>query len=342
MSDAARRKEKQRLKRDKKKAASRRAAAVSPYKRIGQTGELDACYINANWKESGMAQIQVIRRNPLHGYTLAAFLIDIWCAGLKDTFGRLDLIRDEIDHQLDRARDHFELVRIDVETARNFVASAIRFARQNGFRLPQHYDRWTKVLGGELNVETADLNGFGKDGKLRWVGPLDDLQKRLVNCSVDDFLKRPDVDFISEIQAPDEFDTEEDEDDELFDQLVDSCRAAMEATAKIANNLAANQRDAGDQIPEPILAQASRLVIAYQMHEAAERRLGENIDEIEAQLADAQMQAASELRDEVVAEFPDMQISQDMLDELSGAPPSLPQDPEDADFAAGLRAFIQG
>ena len=38
MSNQAQRKQKQRLKREKKKAEMRRAQAISPYKRIGQVG----------------------------------------------------------------------------------------------------------------------------------------------------------------------------------------------------------------------------------------------------------------------------------------------------------------
>jgi hypothetical protein len=216
MSDRAKKKERQRLKREKKKLAVRRAQSVSPYKRIGAAGEVEACYINSNWQDGGLATVQLIRRNPQGGHALAVFLIDLWCAGLKDAWGRLDLMQEELDGHLDRAQEQVELTRIDVDLARQLVAGAIRFARQNGFKLPARYDRWTNLLGGKIEPGTADLSRFGKDGKLRWVGPLDDLRDRLIACTAEEFLQRPDVEFLAEVN-PDEFGFKHDFEDEAED-----------------------------------------------------------------------------------------------------------------------------
>ena len=214
MSDAARRKERQRLKREKKKAQERRAMAGSPYKRIGQAGKLEACYVNADWEAGGIAAIHLIRQNPQGGMALACFLIDLWCAGLKDAWGAIDMTSDDTDGHLKRAGEVFDLVRIDPEAARHLVAGAIRFARQNGFRLPPHFERWTNVLGDLPDIATADLRQFGKDGGLLWVGSLDDLQRRLIGCSVDEFLARPNVHFISEVEDLDDAELDDDEDDD--------------------------------------------------------------------------------------------------------------------------------
>jgi hypothetical protein len=225
MSSDARRKERKRLKREKKKADLRRAMSVSPYKRIGQAGELEACYINANWKENGLASVQVVRHNPAGGYAVACFLIDIWCAGLKDVTGRLDLMREDVEFNLKRSRESFELARIDLESARNLIAGAIRFARNNGFRLPAHFDRWTNFLGGVGDVANADLSSFGKNGKLQWVGHIDDLRARLIGCTVEEFFARSDVEFIADTDQEGFFDAGEeedeiDEDSEEFEELV--------------------------------------------------------------------------------------------------------------------------
>src|SRR5947207_6950551 len=158
MSNQAQRKQKQRLKREKKKAELRRAQAISPYKRIGQVGEVEASYINSNWKEEGLASIHVIRRNPAGGFAMAVFLIDIWCIGLKDAFGRIDMLNEDVKFSLDRARGHFDLTRIDVETVQRLVAGAIRFSQQNGFRLPAHFDRFVNILGGVGDAAQADLS----------------------------------------------------------------------------------------------------------------------------------------------------------------------------------------
>src|SRR5687767_4262155 len=86
MPDRARKKEKQRLKRQKKRDALRRAKGVSPYKRIASAGELVACYMNDDWRERGQAVAFVLRRGPGGVLAMASFMIDLWCAGLKDAW----------------------------------------------------------------------------------------------------------------------------------------------------------------------------------------------------------------------------------------------------------------
>jgi hypothetical protein len=236
MSDAARRKERRRLKREKKKAQERRTMAGSPYKRIGQVGRVEACYVNADWETNGIASIHLIRQNPQGGMALACFLIDLWCAGLKDAWGAIDMTSGDTDEHLKRAGEHVELVRIEPDAARHLIAGAIRFARQNGFRLPPHFERWTNLLGDLPDTATADLRRFGKDGGLLWIGSFDDLQRRLIGCSVDEFLARPNVHFMSEIEDFDDAEVDDDEDDdspegdeefeeflEAFGTLVEEC-----------------------------------------------------------------------------------------------------------------------
>jgi len=127
---------------------------------------------------------------------------------------------------LKRAGECFDLVRIEPEAARHLVAGAIRFAHQNGFRLPPRFERWTNVLGDLPDIATADLSPFGKDGGLLWVGSFDDLQSRLIGCSVDEFLARPNVHFVSEVEDFDEEDEDDDEDieweDEFLDEVMDN------------------------------------------------------------------------------------------------------------------------
>jgi hypothetical protein len=213
MSDAARRKEKKRLKREKKRAEHRRATAGSPYKRIAEVGAVHACYITEGWQTSGMASIHFMRVNPQGGFAMACFLIDFWCAGLKDAWGSLDMHKEDVDWHLEQAQARTTIERIDPAAARQLVAGAIRYARQNGFRLPGHYDRWVNLLGEVPVPATADLRPFGRDGRPMWVGTREDLQSRLIGCSVEDFLSRAGADFVipAGFEAFGDFDEEDDE-----------------------------------------------------------------------------------------------------------------------------------
>jgi hypothetical protein len=221
MSDAARRKEKKRLKREKKRAEHRRAMAGSPYKRIAEVGAIHACYITEGWQTSGMASIHFMRVNPQGGFAMACFLIDLWCAGLKDAWGSLDMHQEDVDWHLEQAERGVPLERIDPQLARQLVAGAIRYARQNGFRLPGHYDRWVNLLGEVPAPSTADLRPFGRDGRPMWVGTREDLQSRLIGCSVEDFLTRAEADFVSPPEVEDFGDFDEEDDEEMDEDEIE-------------------------------------------------------------------------------------------------------------------------
>ena len=214
MADRARRKERQRLKRQEKRRAMVRSNSGSPY-RHNREGEIEACYINAAWREQGLANILTLKR--VRGnLVLGAYLVDLWCCGLKDAWGRLNISMHEFDDMRDRASGSMEIVRIDAALARRLVAGAVRFAQQNGFALPPRYDRWTALLGID-DWRSAELADFSINGKLRYVGSLEDLRRRLIDCSVDEFLARPDVQYIARVDDADDFDDEWLEDDGEFD-----------------------------------------------------------------------------------------------------------------------------
>jgi hypothetical protein len=116
---------------------------------------------------------------------------------------------------------------VDLALVKRLVAGGIRFARQNGFRLPPHYERWLKVIGGVGDTETADLSNFGVDGGLRYTGTIEGLREKLIGCRVEDFLARPDVQYIlgpppdelfaaqdgdAESEYPNEYDDDQDDD----------------------------------------------------------------------------------------------------------------------------------
>lgn len=214
-------KERRRLKQKHKKLL--RLRSEGPYRQVGTFGNVEACLTNDNWQENGEAVILVLVTSPRAGCVMAMFLIDLWCAGLKDAWGRLNFSHQEFRDMVEEMSLDVDmhLVPVDLETARGLIAGAIRFARQNGFRLPPRYERWTAVIGGVGDEADADLSAFGADGKLRWVGPIDDLRRRLLGSTVEEFLQREDVEFIlGEEQPPFDEADEADEADEVVEEAT--------------------------------------------------------------------------------------------------------------------------
>lgn len=187
--------------RRKKRAQSKRdrfrLQAISPYKRAARTGEIAACYINEGWDDDGFASMLVLRRVGDSGLVLAAFYSDLWCCGLKDAWGRLDITMHEFEEDVyGRFSRDVNMLRVQPSLIRRLVGGGIRFARQNGFRLPPRYERWVSILGDVDASDAADLSDYGfEDGMLHFVGNLEDLRRRLIGCSVEEFLKREDVHF---------------------------------------------------------------------------------------------------------------------------------------------------
>lgn len=248
-----------------------RAKSVSPYRRAAAQGEVTACYVNEQWRKSGMAAVFVLRVAPGGGMTLASYLVDMWCMGLKDAWGRLQYSRAEFDGVVERQLSNDALVRLDIDRARQIVFGGVQFAKQNGFRLPKNYERWTAMLGPAPDPQSLDMSIFGKDGKLLFTGGMSDLNQRLMQSTADEFLKRPDVEWT--VKASDDLiDAEEEEFDgpdsnEACEALVD--RRATEMSQQCRDWLVAR-----NEAPHPMLQEACRCVL-YGITELDDIELGD-------------------------------------------------------------------
>lgn len=234
MARDPRRKEKQRLKRQQKQLQRRKEHNVSLARRLADGQTLD-CRINADHRDTGMASIVMLRQLRGGQTVLGGFMVDLWCAGLKDAWVRLDGSREIYDKHMEYTRSMgVTMVACDLELARRLVAGGVRFGRQNGFRQPPDWERCVSILDGPLpDIDTADLSDFGtEDGKLRFIGPRSFLEERLLG-SVEDFLKRPDVDWVMESDVPLREDWDEDEDEQGEDDNAARLGDALEAMTDI-------------------------------------------------------------------------------------------------------------
>src|SRR5438046_1521525 len=131
MPDRARKKELKRLKRQEKARQHHKAQNVPPVRRVAMGGSTLECWINQVWREQGMASLLLLGSAGGGSYVFAAFLVDIWCVGLKDAYGQTGLSRiDFQDDILKRASEAMPMVHFDTAKARKLIASAIRFSRQ--------------------------------------------------------------------------------------------------------------------------------------------------------------------------------------------------------------------
>jgi hypothetical protein len=235
MARGARRKEKQRLKRKQKQLAHRKAKGVTALQKVALLGGTLECYVNPEWQEKGLASIIVLAKTPGGRCAYAGFLVDVWCVGLKDTWGKSEASAAEIQELRERAVRHRVGSRMAVEEARRLVAGGVRFSRQNGFRLPEHWQKWVSVFGEMGPPESVDLTGFGIETegggtKLRYVGTEQFLRSRLTASTVEAFMARPDVEVLMDVGQAGEFegyDETGDEEDAFADEELDEEDAAV-------------------------------------------------------------------------------------------------------------------
>jgi hypothetical protein len=242
MPDRSRQKERKRLKRKRKNEAHRRAASVSPFKALSRVPSEVQCWMNLNWEITRQASIFVLRQTRSGRCAMAGFLVDFGVPGLKDAWGRIDISAAEFQENiLGPMREQFPVGSVDVSEAARLVAGGLRFAHDNGFRLPHRYERWISILGDIGDWHEADVSDFD----MEFAGSMDDLRRRLVGQSVEEFLARKDLSFVFSDDAPSLL-----TDDVLdFEEAEDKLReGAMEA---VENWLASKQ-----ETPSPLLERA--------------------------------------------------------------------------------------
>ena len=80
-----------------KKGATLRSLSDEAVARRAADFPVDQCFISRNWKGRGLAQVVVARQLPDGMSLIGAYLVDVFCLGIKDAFVRR-LKPGEIQH----------------------------------------------------------------------------------------------------------------------------------------------------------------------------------------------------------------------------------------------------
>ena len=121
------------------------------------------CYISDTGSDGGLCQILVTRQHTGGRQSMALFLVDTYCVGVKDSLYRLRMDSEEIEEMLDSMELDFR--EISYDEAHNRIYGAIAFAEEGGiepdpsFKLTQYF----------LEEDTDDVPlieyEYGKDGQ---------------------------------------------------------------------------------------------------------------------------------------------------------------------------------
>lgn len=125
---------------------------------------IDKCYINPNWKESGMASIIICRKHKNGNFTVGIYLVDLYALGTKDTLFKFNISQSLLDEVLDRASSE-QLMETDYVLVHNIIYGANAFADDNGYKISKDFALTQFIL--EEDTEDIDLMEieFGRDGE---------------------------------------------------------------------------------------------------------------------------------------------------------------------------------
>lgn len=140
----------------------------SPEKAIIKRGRnlpLFECNINKDWIYSKLAQIIIARKHTNGNVTFAAYLVDLFCKGVYDTFFKFNVPEADYKAYLKEVREELELVPYSYETLHNIIYGAVEFAEELGIHPHPQFDVTKYLLLEDTDdVPLLDIQ-FGYKGK---------------------------------------------------------------------------------------------------------------------------------------------------------------------------------
>ena len=125
---------------------------------------IDACYINENWQETGLASIIVVRKHTNGKYTIGIYLVDIFALGTKDSFYRFNIEKYELDEIIEKA-SYENMIEQNYAFVHNLIYGANAFAEDNDFKVCKEFNITQFILEEDTDdIELIEFE-FGRDGE---------------------------------------------------------------------------------------------------------------------------------------------------------------------------------
>ncbi len=139
---------------------------------------LEACLMQEGLFERGNGMVILTRKTGPHEVAMAAFLLDAFCLGVKDTaFNRGD--RREIEAYLAQAGETAPLTPVDPSYARKLLRDLVAYARSLGIAPHPDYAALEVVFGDHAAEASAATFQFGRDGRPLYIPGPDETQAQI-------------------------------------------------------------------------------------------------------------------------------------------------------------------
>jgi len=128
-----------------------------------------ACYINENWKESGLAHIIVARKHTTGNLTFGIYLVDLFALGTKDTIYKFNEPESVFMDILKKMGEQ-GIMEADYVLVHNIIYGANEFAEEHGFKVCKEFALTQYILEeDDENIELMEIE-FGMNGKPFLIG----------------------------------------------------------------------------------------------------------------------------------------------------------------------------
>lgn len=170
-----RKKDKERRKRRSSSSSSSEYSHSVRLIKNAKNNPLHECLIDKEWKDRGLAQILLSRRQPDKKMIIGMYLVDIYCLGLKETFCNANISMEEYQRLKLAIFKETSLVPCPPEKARRIIFGAIEYAGRLGFKPQKDFALSRFVLEGLSETDYDFELEFGREGKPFYIaGPHDD------------------------------------------------------------------------------------------------------------------------------------------------------------------------
>lgn len=153
-------------KKTKKKAQQQTfLSPVNYLKEKARTLEIGKCYMTDDIMEIGEGQVVVTRLHKSGKTSVAIYMVDTYCLGVKDSVFKLRMDEFELANLLSHISIALGLHEVTYNEAHNMVYGAIAFAEEAGIKPHKNFS-WTQYMLEEDTDEIPLIEfEYGKDGK---------------------------------------------------------------------------------------------------------------------------------------------------------------------------------
>ena len=136
-------------------------------------GEFVDCLVSENMFKTGMGYVVITRRKSSLSLRCVAFLVDIYCLGVKDCFLR-KCNEEEYQVMKEDINAHAALKAVTPSYAKKLIEGAVAYAKDLGIEPHADFERNFNSLNDIDSSECKDSILFGNDGKPMFIpGPND-------------------------------------------------------------------------------------------------------------------------------------------------------------------------